>query len=107
MAKITSVNDSTLPKLLASSILPVLVDFGAAWCGPCKMLDPAVEKLAESWEGKITVVKVDVDESPNLAMQYQVKGVPTLILFKSKAPVERTSGLQPLERLVERFRKHL
>lgn len=107
MAKITPVNESTLPALLASSTLPVLVEFSAAWCGPCKMLEPVVDKLAESWGGKAVVVKVDVDESPNLAMQYQVMGVPTLILFKAKTPVDRTSGLQPMERLVERFGKHL
>ncbi len=107
MTKITPVNESTLPTLLASSKLPVLVDFGATWCGPCKMLEPSVEKLAENWKDKLSVVKVDVDESPNIAMQYQVMGVPTLILFKDNKALDRTSGLQSLDKLIERFGKHI
>jgi thioredoxin 1 len=107
MTKIASVNDKTLPSLLASSTLPVLIDFGATWCGPCKVIEPYVEKMAEDWKGRVTVVKVDVDDSPNIAMQYQVMGVPTLILFKDNRAVERTSGMQPLEKLVDRFEKHL
>lgn len=107
MTHLTSVNETTLPKLLTSSSNPVLVDFGATWCGPCKMLEPSVEKLAENWKDKVSVVKVDVDESPAVAMQYQVMGVPTLILFKNNMAVERTSGLQPLDKLIERFGKHI
>jgi thioredoxin 1 len=107
MSNIASVNETTLSTLLTSSIVPVLIDFGAAWCGPCKMIEPFVEKLAVNWKDKALVVKVDVDESPNLAMQYQVMGVPTLILIKDNKPVDRTSGLQPLEKLVERFGKYI
>ncbi len=107
MPNIESVNESNLPILLTSSKIPVLIDFGAAWCGPCKTIEPFVEKMAENWKGKVVVVKVDVDESPNLAMKYQVMGVPTLILLKDNKPLDRTSGLQPLEKLVERFGKYI
>lgn len=103
MSHITPVNDATLADLLKSSSLPVLVDFGATWCGPCKMIEPHVEKLAETFQNKVQVVKLDVDESPNTAMQNQVMGVPTLILFKGGKVLERTSGLQSYEKLVERF----
>lgn len=81
MSNIKSVNETSLSTLLTSSKVPVLIDFGAVWCGPCKMIEPYVEKLASNWKDKVVVVKVDVDESPNLAMQYQVMGVPTLILL--------------------------
>ena len=107
MSNIESVNETSLSTLLTSSKVPVLIDFGAAWCGPCKMIEPYVEKLASNWKDKVVVVKVDVDESPNLAMQYQVMGVPTLILLKDSKPVDRTSGLQSLDKLVERFGKYI
>jgi thioredoxin 1 len=107
MSNIASVNETSLSTLLNSTKVPVLIDFGAVWCGPCKMIEPFVVKLAEDWKDKVVVVKVDVDESPNLAMQYQVMGVPTLILLKDSKPVDRTSGLQPLVKLVERFGKYI
>lgn len=72
------------------SELPVLVDFFAAWCGPCRMLGPILEELEPQYEGKIKFVKLDVDESPDLANRYGVRGVPTLILFRDGAP-EKTS----------------
>jgi thioredoxin 1 len=86
---------------------PVLVDFSAVWCGPCKMLDPVVKQLAEEWDGRVKVVKIDVDHNPVLAMDYQVMGVPTLIMFKDGAPVERVTGYQPRDRLEKKFTPHI
>ena len=86
---------------------PVLVDFTAVWCGPCKMLEPIVKQLASDWQGKVKVVKLDIDENPNLAMDYHVMGVPTLILFINGQPVERVTGYQPKDRLVSKFKNHL
>jgi len=85
---------------------PVLVDFTAVWCGPCKMLDPVVKQLAADWNGKVKVVKLDVDDNPGVAMQYQVMGVPTLMLFKNGQPSERVTGYQPKDRLVKKFSPH-
>ena len=84
----------------------MLVDFTAVWCGPCKMLDPVVKQLAEEWNGKVKVMKLDVDDHPQLAMEYQVMGVPTLMLFKNGQPVERVTGYQPKDRLEKKFSPH-
>ncbi len=74
------------------SELPVLVDFFATWCGPCRMLGPILEELEPQYEGKIKFVKLDVDEAPDIANQYGVRGVPTLILFKDGAPAKTSVG---------------
>jgi len=100
-----------IPKLSAATFqtevleagMPVMVDFTAVWCGPCKMLDPVVKTLAEEWRGKVKVVKLDVDDNPEVAMQYQVMGVPTLMMFDQGKPVERVTGYQPKDRLEKKF----
>ena len=104
---IAKVSEATFQSEVLQAASPVLVDFTAVWCGPCKMLEPIVKQLAADWAGKVQVVKLDVDDNPNLALQYQVMGVPTLILFKQGQPVERTTGYQPKERLVNKFLAHL
>lgn len=107
MAEISKVSEDSFEQEVLKSELPVLVDFTAVWCGPCKMLDPIVAQLAQEWVGKVKVLKLDVDDSPNLAIDYQVMGVPTLMLFQGGKPVERSSGYQPKERLEKKFQPHL
>jgi thioredoxin 1 len=107
MADVAHVSEATFQLEVLESSLPVLVDFTAVWCGPCKMLDPIVKQLAQDWEGKIKVFKLDVDDSPQLAVDYQVMGVPTLMLFKGGRPVERVTGYQPKDRLEKKFSPHL
>jgi thioredoxin 1 len=102
--EIHKLSEATFEKEVLQSDGLVLVDFTAVWCQPCKMLDPIVKQLADEWQGRVKVVKLDVDDSPDLAMQYQVMGVPTLILFKDGQPAERVSGFQPKERLLQKFR---
>ena len=104
---IPKLSEATFQNEVLDSSQPVLVDFTAIWCGPCKMLDPVVKQLAEQWQGKIKVVKLDVDDNPNLAMDYQVMGVPTLMLFKGGQPVERVTGYQPKDRLEKKFSSHI
>lgn len=107
MAQLPKVSEGNFTQEVLESTEPVLVDFTAVWCGPCKLLDPIVSQLAQEWMGKVKVFKLDVDDNPHLAMDFQVMGVPTLILFKAGKPVERVSGYQPKDRLVKKFISHL
>ena len=107
MSELSQVSEATFKADVLNSTEPVLVDFTAIWCGPCKMLDPVVKELALAWNGHVKVVKLDVDNNPNLAMQYQVMGVPTLMLFKNGEPIERVTGYQPKNRLEKKFQPHL
>ncbi len=96
-------NEAVFDTEVLKSTVPVLVDFTAIWCGPCKMLEPVVMQLSQDWDGKVKVVKLDVDDNSNLAVQYGVMGVPTLILFVNGNPVQRLSGYQPKERIISKF----
>lgn len=107
MANLPEVDESTFQDEVLSSSGPVLVDFSAVWCGPCKMLDPIVEQLATELTGKLKVVKLDVDNSPNIAMQYQILGVPTLMLFVDGESRERINGYQPKDRILSKLNPHL
>jgi len=98
-----NVNDTSFEKEVLQSSVPVLVEFGAEWCGPCRQMEPLLEQMAAEWDGKVRLVKLDVDESVNTVLRFQVMGVPTLILFVKGKPCQRVSGKQPRERLVEKF----
>ncbi len=103
MTDIPKLDESVFTNEVLQSPLPVLVDFTAAWCGPCKMLEPVVSQLSKEWGGKVKFIKLDVDDNSGLAVQYGVMGVPTLILFVNGNPVQRLSGYQPKERIIAKF----
>lgn len=107
MGKPIVVTDSSFATDVEKADGVVLVDFWAAWCGPCKMIAPIVEQIANENEGKITVAKLDVDENGQTAMKYGVMSIPTLILFKGGQPVERLVGYQPKERLMAKVKPHM
>jgi thioredoxin 1 len=86
---------------------PVLVDFTAEWCGPCRMLDPVVAQLNIEWNGAVKVGHLDADANTGLVMQYGVMGLPTLILFKDGQPVERLTGFARRERILSKLKPHL
>ena len=93
--------------MLKESEIPVLVDFFAEWCGPCKAMSPALQEYAKETSGKLKVLKVDVDKNQQAAMHYQVRGVPTLVLFKGGKPVWRQSGALNTAQLRQFVRQHL
>lgn len=92
---------------MLKSSLPVMVEFGAAWCGPCRRMEPELEKLALKWKDRMRLVHMDVDEDSALAMRLNVMSVPTVILFVDGEIRQRAMGYQPLERLVEKFESYL
>lgn len=89
---VTSVTNKNFDNEVLKSDLPVLVDFWAEWCGPCKMISPIVDEIAEELKGQIKVAKVNVDDAQDLAGKYQIMSIPTLLLFKSGEPVEQIVG---------------
>lgn len=99
--------DANFEAEVLQSPTPVLVDFWAAWCGPCRMIAPIVEKIAADFKGKLKVVKVDVDANMASAGRYGIMSIPTLMVFKGGAPVETVIGVVPEAKLVEAFSKHL
>jgi thioredoxin 1 len=107
MVEVGYVNEQDFQTEVLNASLPVLVDFTAVWCSPCKMVDPIVTQLAGEWDGKVKVVKCDADQNPNILVQYGVMGIPTLILFKSGEVAERVSGYQPKNRLVAKMSPHI
>ncbi len=107
MAKPFAVTDESFEADVLDAESPVLVDFWAEWCGPCKMIAPIVEELAEEYVGQMSVAKLDADENPNTMQAYGVMGIPTLILFKGGEAVERIVGFMPKERLLDKLAPHL
>ena len=99
--------DSTFSQDVLGSDEPVLVDFWAEWCSPCRMLAPILEQLAGERDGALKIAKLDVDSNPRVPGQYGVQGLPTLILFKGGQPVERIVGFVTQPALVSRLQKHL
>ena len=107
MAEPFEVTDATFEAEVIKSDTPVLVDFWAEWCGPCKALAPTVHAVAKLYEGKLKVCELDVDANVNTTMQFQVMGLPTLILFKDGKAVERITGLIPKDKLIAKLKPHL
>ena len=95
MSQPVEVNDSNFSQIVLQAKTPVLVDFWAAWCAPCRMVAPVVEELAKEYEGKVSFVKLDVDQNPRTASQYGIMSIPTLLIFKNGAPVSNIVGFRP------------
>ena len=107
MATPTVVTDETFNQEVLKSDTPILVDFWAVWCGPCRMVAPVVDEIAREQTGKLKVMKLDVDENQNTAMTYGVMSIPTLILFKGGHPVERIVGFRPKGDMEKKILPHL
>jgi thioredoxin 1 len=107
MTNLPELSDNSFEAEVKGSRQPVLVDFGAEWCHPCKQLDPIVEELALEWEGKVKVFKLDVDANLNTTMNLGVMAVPALILFIDGKPVEHLTGFLPKKRILAKLTLHL
>ncbi|HNK62572.1 MAG TPA: thioredoxin [Anaerolineales bacterium] len=107
MSSVKYVTEQDFQEEVVNAGLPVLVDFTADWCQPCKMIAPIVEQLAGEWGGKVKVVKLDADQNPNIMMQYGVMGIPTLMLFKGGQVKERVTGFTPKDKLAAKVNPHV
>ena len=103
MAEIKHVTDATFEEIVLKSDRPVVVDFWAAWCGPCKMVAPEMVKLAEKYDGSIDVVKVDVDANPRLSQAFRIMSIPTIAFFRPGQQPMAVFGFRPLEQLEQQF----
>ena len=99
MSKPITVDDSNFAQAVLQAKTPVLVDFWATWCGPCRMVAPVVEELAEEYEGRISFAKLDVDQNPKTAVKYGIMSIPTLLIFKKGEPISQIVGFRPKEEL--------
>ncbi len=105
--KVLTLTESNWNEEVVSSDKPVLVDFWAPWCGPCRIIAPIIEELADEFEGQIKVGKLNTDENPNVAMQYGIRAIPTVILFKNGEVVDTRIGVQPKEALKQMILSHI
>lgn len=103
MVEIKHATDATFEELVLKAERPVVVDFWAAWCGPCKLVAPELEKLAEKYDGSVDVVKVDVDANPRLSQAFNILSIPTIAFFKPGQPPQGVVGFKPLEQLEQQF----
>ena len=104
---VVAATDATFQAEVVEQEQPILVDFWAPWCGPCKALAPVLEEIAGEFEGKVRVVKVNTDENPDVAMRHNVRSIPTVLLYKGGRVVETIVGALPKRHFVEMVQKHL
>lgn len=107
MSSVTAVTDATFQQEVITSELPVLVDFWAPWCGPCRMVGPIVDELATQYAGQVKVVKLNTDDNPGIASHYGIRSIPTLILFKAGQAIDTVVGAVPKATLATTLDKHL
>ena len=107
MSNVIELNDSNFDDEVVKSDLPVLVDFWAEWCGPCKTIAPSVEKISEEYSDKLKVGKLDVDSNPNISSTFGIRSIPTLLIFKNGSPVDQIVGAVSKEEISAKVDNHI
>ena len=103
MGNYVELNDANFEEEVLKSDIPVLVDFWAEWCAPCRVIEPLVDELAQQYSGKVKVGKMDVDQNPQSSMNYGIRSIPTLLFFKEGKPVEQLLGAVPKDQIEEKI----
>ena len=106
-SNVLHIDTVSFKKEIIDSKKPVLVDFWAEWCGPCRMLTPTIDKIAEAYKDKIKVVKINTDDSPEIASEYHINAIPSVFIFMNGTPVEQMVGVQPYEAYAKAIDKNL
>ena len=107
MSNAIHVTDADFDSVVLKSEIPVLIDFWAAWCGPCKLIGPIVEELAGEYAGKFKICKLDVDNNQKTAFQYGIRSIPTVLIFKNGEVVDSILGAVPKQKIVDRIQTHM
>jgi len=107
MAEITAISEAEFEEQVIQEKLPVLVDFWAPWCGPCKMIAPILQELSADYQGRLKIFKVNVDDNPGLASRFQIMGIPSLLLFKGGTLADSFTGVMPKKILSDKIEPHL
>lgn len=107
MSSLMEINETNFESEVLNSETPVVLDFGAPWCGSCRKLLPVVEEISGTYEGKVKFGKINIEQAMDIARKYSVSGLPTLLIFKGGEPVERLAGLMPKSTITENIDKHL
>lgn len=107
MGKVLDINDSNFEQEVINSEIPVVVDFWATWCGPCRKLGPVIDEIAQNYEGKVKFVKVNVEECLESAKKFSISGLPSLLVFNQGEAVERMTGLMPKSTIISNVEKYL
>jgi thioredoxin 1 len=105
--KLVEITDANFQQEVLNSDQPVLVDFWAVWCGPCKMIAPVVEEIAKEYDGRLKVGKMDVDSNPDTSVKFGIRSIPTLMIFKGGKVVEQIVGALPKRNLLEKITPHI
>ena len=107
MGNVAELNDANFISEVVDASTPVLVDFWATWCGPCRKLSPVIEEISEQYQDKVKFVKINVQDNTQTAQTYSVSGLPCILLFKDGQPVERMAGMFPKSKIISNIEKHI